>query len=601
MDAGLCIVSLWLSLYLRLGEFVSLSQNYNFIMVISLSLALPIFAASGLYRAVFRYSGWPALMTVVKAISIYGLLFMLIFTVYGIVGTPRTLGIIQPVILFLLIALSRAIAYYWLGGEYKRRIGSSARERILIYGAGSAGRQIAAALTNQRDVKVVGFLDDENSLIGQVLNGLTIYDPKHLTSVTKNLQVTLILLAIPSVSRRRRQEIINAIKIAGVLVRTLPSVTDIAKGRIALNDIKDLDIDDLLGRHPIEPDAVLMGQKITNKRVLVTGAGGSIGSELCRQIIRQSPSSLTLVDHSEYALYQIDEEIKSYCVKNDIDKINVNPILASVKDFGSIKSIFKEQRPDTVFHAAAYKHVHLVEANIIEGIRNNIFGTKNVAELSLEFGVSDFMLISTDKAVRPTNFMGATKRWAELIVQGISEKSKVKKLNQNFNAVRFGNVLGSSGSVVPLFKEQIKNGGPITITHPEVTRYFMSISEAASLVLQASSIAGDGEIFLLDMGSPVKIIDLARNMILLSGLTITNKISPSGDIEIEIIGLRAGEKLYEELLISDDVHKTIHPKILKAIEPSMSWNDLNESLKAINNLIIEGEVDSQKLKEVLFK
>lgn len=575
-DGCLCIVALWLALYLRLGEFVALKGNYQLTVIISLALALPVFTVSGLYRAVFRYSGWPALMTVAKAISIYGSFFALIFTVYGVEGTPRTVGIIQPVILFLLVGLSRATAYYWLGGEYKRRIGASARERVLIYGAGSAGRQIAAALANQRDVKVVGFLDDDNSLIGQVLNGLTIYSPKLLKDISSSREVTSILLALPSVSRVRRQEIINDIKTAGLLVRTLPSVTDIAQGRITINDIKDLDIDDLLGRQPVEPDPVLMAQKITGKRILVTGAGGSIGSELCRQIIRLSPSSLILLDHSEYALYKIDEEIRQYCTSNNVTDIEVYGLLASVKDLETLKNIFKAHSPNTVFHAAAYKHVPLVEANIFEGIRNNVFGTKNVTELSLDSGVDDFVLISTDKAVRPTNVMGATKRWAELIVQNCAAAAEFRGTKQRFSAVRFGNVLGSSGSVVPLFREQIRNGGPITLTHAEVTRYFMSIPEAVGLVLQASGLARGGEIFLLDMGKAVRILDLARNMIVLSGLSVKDERQIDGDIEIEVIGLRPGEKLYEELLIDiEDAEKTVNPKIYMTKENNRFVIDQN--------------------------
>ncbi|MBU6176771.1 MAG: polysaccharide biosynthesis protein [Bacteroidetes bacterium] len=599
-DGCLCIVALWLAIYLRLGEFVALKGNYQLTVVISLALALPVFTVSGLYRAVFRYSGWPALMTVAKAISIYGSFFALIFTVYGVEGTPRTVGIIQPVILFLLVGLSRATAYYWLGGEYKRRIGASARERVLIYGAGSAGRQIAAALANQRDVKVVGFLDDDNSLIGQVLNGLTIYSPKLLKDISFGREVTSILLALPSVSRVRRQEIIDDIKNAGLLVRTLPSVTDIAQGRITINDIKDLDIDDLLGRQPVEPDPVLMAQKIKGKRILVTGAGGSIGSELCRQISRLSPASLILLDHSEYALYKIHEEIRLYCPKNDIQEVELQAVLASVKDYDTLKNIFNLYKPNTVFHAAAYKHVPLVEANISEGIRNNIFGTKNVAELSLDTGVEDFILISTDKAVRPTNVMGATKRWAELIVQNCAAECRVRKTNQKFSAVRFGNVLGSSGSVVPLFREQIKNGGPITITHPEVTRYFMSIPEAVGLVLQASSLADGGEIFLLDMGYPVRILDLAKNMIILSGLSVKDEVQIRGDIEIEIIGLRSGEKLHEELLIDiKNTEITINPKIYKSKENrSSSFNSnlfsnlqsaiMDKNLQSAYNLLYFG-------------
>lgn len=589
VDASLCIVSLWLALYLRLGEFVYLDAQYAPALTASLVLSLPIFVFSGLYRAIFRYSGWPALMTVAKAVALYGIIYATIFTVIGVSGIPRTVGLIQPILLFMLIGISRGGAYYWLGGEYKRRVGASSKERILIYGAGAAGRQIAAALSGNRDMKVVGFIDDDKKLKGQVLNGLTIYHRKRLREQAERLHVTHVLLAIPSASQKRRQEIIEYIRSLKLSVRTLPSVTEIAQGKITVSDIRELDIDDLLGREPVVPDETLLKKNIENKCVMVTGAGGSIGSELCRQIIRLKPSRLVLVEHSEFALYRIHEELIAMRERFELTSININSVLSSVRNVKSIERAFVDYSPNTVYHAAAYKHVPLVEANAAEGILNNIFGTKVIAELSSRHDVGHFVLISTDKAVRPTNIMGATKRWAELIVQDHASQSIIQNKNQTYCAVRFGNVLGSSGSVVPLFRNQIAKGGPVTLTHPDVTRYFMSIEEAVALVLQAGSLSKGGEIFLLDMGSPVKIADLAREMISLSGFSVKDDENPDGDIEIVVTGLRPGEKLHEELLIDlNSSEPTSHPKIRKAMEPLMKHAELEGELNKLLQLIDGG-------------
>ena len=592
IDSSLCVLALWLSLYLRLGEFVYLDEQYLFALLTSLTIALPIFILNGLYRAIFRYSGWPALMTVAKCVAIYGIIYAAIFTAIGVVGTPRTIGIIQPILLFILIGSSRAIALYWLGGEYKKRIGVSARERVLIYGAGSAGRQIAAALSGNREVKVLGFLDDEPSLIGQVLNGLTIYDPDQIKTQAERLGVTDILLAIPSSSQRRRQEIIEKIRLAKLSVRTLPSVSEIAQGKISVNDIKPLDINDLLGRTPVEINYELIGKNISQKCVMVTGAGGSIGSELCRQILRLHPTRLVLVEHSEFALYTITEELISIARRYDLLDTQIIPLLVSVRDRTAMERIMEENTPDTLYHAAAYKHVPLVERNVREAILNNVFGTQIVVELAVQFMVKNFILISTDKAVRPTNVMGATKRWAELIVQNSSSQLQKESSDQHFSSVRFGNVLGSSGSVVPLFRKQISNGGPVTLTHYEVTRYFMSIKEAVGLVLLASTLAHGQDIFLLDMGEPVKIMELARKMIELSGLSVRDSANPDGDIEILEIGLRPGEKLFEELLIDlTSSAPTAEPKIRRAVEPSISDIELFNKLRQLKQLLDAGDSD----------
>ncbi len=586
IDSSLCVLSLWLALYLRLGEFVNLDWKYVSALATSLILAIPIFILSGLYRAIFRYSGWSALMNIAKGVLIYGVIYASMFTVHGIVSIPRTIGIIQPVLLLILVAATRSIAHYWLGGAYKQRIGASAKERVLIYGAGSAGRQLADALSGNSEIKILGFLDDDRHLIGRVLKGLTIYSPEKILENASRLKVTHIYLAIPSVSRRRRQEIIEQVRRTQVSIRTLPSFSDIAQGKITINDLRELDIDELLGRPIVEPDYALLTQNIMNKAVMVTGAGGSIGSELCRQIIHLDPTRILLVEHSEFALYQITKELMDIKARFNLDAVQINPILASVRDLDAIERIFLEYPLDTIYHAAAYKHVPLVEENVIEGTLNNVFGTKILTELVIKYSVLNFVLISTDKAVRPTNIMGATKRWAELIVQSCAAQALKSGSKQRFCAVRFGNVLGSSGSVVPLFRSQISKGGPITLTHPEITRYFMSIEEAVALVLQAGSISDGGEIYLLDMGIPIKIFELAQSMIKLSGHTIKDDENPDGDIEIAITGLRPGEKLHEELLINlNSSAPTPHPKIYKALEPMLAERQVKIKLSSLEEHI----------------
>jgi FlaA1/EpsC-like NDP-sugar epimerase len=591
LDSCLCVFALWLALYLRLGEFVYLDWQYALALTMSLVLALPIFLMNGLYRAIFRYSGWPALMTVAKSVAIYGILYATIFTAFGIAGTPRTIGLIQPILLFILIGASRSVAYYWLGGDYKRRIGANAKVRMLVYGAGSAGRQIAAALVGNREVKIVGFMDDDPNLIGRVLNGLTIYRPSDIIEQSRRLDVTDVLLALPSASHRRRQEIVDELLAAKLSVRTLPSLTDIAQGKVSINDIKELDIDDLLGRAPVEPDDALLRRNITGKKVMVTGAGGSIGSELCRQILRLNPADLILVDHSEFALYTINEELNALRVRYAIELKSLVPVLGSVRDRNFVKRMVAHYKPDTIYHAAAYKHVPLVEENVIEGVLNNTLGTKLMAEAAIDNAVQCFVLISTDKAVRPTNAMGASKRMAELVLQALADEQS----GTCFSMVRFGNVLDSSGSVVPKFRQQIKEGGPVTVTHPDVTRYFMTIPEAAQLVIQAGSMANGGDVFFLEMGAPVKVLDLARRMIELSGMSIKDTEQPAGDIEITFTGLREGEKLHEELLLGAEPEETGHPRITKAHEKYIPLSELDVYLEQLN------EADENQALEILSK
>lgn len=580
VDLSLCVLTVWLAYYLRMDEFINFrgqtewAQGGVWAMFTSVGLALPIFIVSGLYRAIFRYSGWPALLAVARAVGIYALLFASIFTVIGVAGVPRTIGIIQPILLLLFVGASRALARIWLGDQYQSILKQASRPKVLIYGAGSTGRQLVAAIANSHEMQLAGFLDDDDRLHGHVLNGQPIYNPADLANLVMTLSISDVLLAMPSLSRRRRNEILDQIRSAHVSVRTLPSVTDLAQGKVSVSDLRELDIDDLLGREPVMPNHILFAMNVRSKVVMVTGAGGAIGSELCRQILTVGPSKLLLIEQSEFALYAIHQELEEKLASREIVLV---PLLASVQDDERMCEIMSTWHPDTVYHAAAYKHVPLVEHNPAEGIKNNVLGTLRTARAAAENGVSDFVLISTDKAVRPTNIMGASKRLAEMVLQALAATNPGTK----FGMVRFGNVLGSSGSVVPKFRQQIRDGGPITLTHPEITRYFMTIAEASQLVIQAGAMAKGGDVFVLDMGQSVKIMDLARRMIELSGLTIKDERNTDGDIEIEITGLRPGEKLYEELLIGDDPKPTSHSKIMKAHEEFIPWVDLEDKLNTL--------------------
>jgi FlaA1/EpsC-like NDP-sugar epimerase len=588
-DMGLCVFAVWLAYYLRLGEFVAISGRALWAVGISIVLALPVFVVSGLYRAIFRYSGWPAMLTVTRAVGIYGLLYAAIFTAIGINDVPRTVGLIQPILLLLFVGASRVLVRVWLGDRYRTILKRARRPKVLIYGAGSAGRHLASALALSPEMQVVGFLDDDPRLQSQILNGLPIYKPDDLESLAPSLGISTVLLAIPSASRRRRNEILRHIGRVHVSVRTLPSVSDIAQGRVSISDLRELDLDDLLGRDSVAPDVKLLSRNIADRVVLVTGAGGSIGSELCRQILKQAPARLLLVEQSEFALYAIHQELEHQLGERAAVLV---PLLASVQDRERMTQIMSAWKPSTVYHAAAYKHVPLVEHNPSEGIRNNLFGTLHTAQAALACGVSDFVLVSTDKAVRPTNVMGASKRLAEMVLQALAATGA----RTQFTMVRFGNVLGSSGSVVPKFRQQLRDGGPITLTHPDITRYFMTIPEAAQLVLQAGAMARGGDVFVLDMGEPVRIQDLARRMIELSGLTVRDEIDPDGDIEIQITGLRPGEKLYEELLIGDNPEPTTHPRIMRAREGFLPWSEMVHQLEALQQALSRNEVEQVRTR-----
>lgn len=583
VDAGLCILSVWLAFFLRLGEFVPLTGNPLWAAVGSILLSLPIFIVTGLYRAIFRYSGWAALTAVARAVGIYGLLYASLFTAISLPDVPRTVGIIQPMLLFFFVGGSRLIARYWLGGHYNNLIKWSNRPKALIYGANQIGHELAVTLAHSPEMQVAGFLDDDPALNRRLLNGLPVHSPEGLERLVETQDITHVLLAIPNMPRSRRNEILTRLRGRRVAVRTLPSMTDLARGRISVSDLQDLDIDDLLGRETMSPDPDLLARNVTGKVVLVTGAGGSIGSEICRQIMSIGPVKLLLVEHNEFALYKIHQELEQ---KFGETSIEIVPLLGSVVDRERIGRIIETWLPHTIYHAAAYKHVPLVEHNVSEGVRNNVFGTMNVAESARDLRVSDFVLVSTDKAVRPTNIMGASKRLAEMVLQSFAQTCDTT----TFTMVRFGNVLGSSGSVVPKFRRQIHDGGPITLTHPEITRYFMTVPEAAQLVVQAGAMSSGGDVFVLDMGEPVRIIDLARKLIELSGLTVRDTDNEDGDIQIQITGLRPGEKLYEELLIGENPTKTAHPRIMKAHEPFISWSALEPKLQELNERVRDNDV-----------
>ena len=608
VDISMCVLTTWLAFYLRLGEFVTLSGPAFLALACSVVIALPIFVISGLYRTIFRYSGFRAIFAVARAIAVYGLFYASAITAIGISGVPRTVGLIQPLLLFFSIGVSRALARYWLGGVYQSKLQIAALPRALVYGAGNAGRQLVSALESSFEMRVAGFLDDDDRLHGHVLNGQPIFSADDLGDLIESEGITHVLLAIPSATRHRRNEILKKMSKHHVVVRTLPSFADLAEGRVTTSDLRDLDIDDLLGREAVTPHHILLTKNISARVVLVTGAGGSIGSELCRQIIKLKPEKLLLVDISEFALYTIHSELEDLTEgSDDRDTTRIVPLLASVRDEERMREIMDTWLPETVYHSAAYKHVPLVEHNLVEGIKNNVFGTLTTAQVAIEKGVSDFVLISTDKAVRPTNVMGASKRLAELCIQSLFEMrasraadkgglvsygfERTQTNSTKLSMVRFGNVLGSSGSVIPRFRKQIHDGGPITLTHSDITRYFMTIPEAAQLVIQAGAMAKGGDVFVLDMGEPVKIAELARRMVELSGLSVRDGATPDGDIEVAITGLRPGEKLYEELMLGDDPQPTLHPKIQRAQDLFLPWHELEVHLETLETLLIHNNVE----------
>jgi len=595
VDFTAIVFSLWLAFSLRYGELYLPPQQQLWIFLLAPVTAIPVFIKFGLYRAIVRYLGMQALWTVVKATSFYALIFAVIVLLSGVEHVPRTVYGINALILMLFVGGSRLIARWWFANSIDSTIFNQTTRRqippVIIYGGGASGAQMAAALKTSRQLRPVAFIDDAVSLHHQQINGLNVYSFSQLSYLIEKFDVSEVLLAMPSISRSARHNIIRLLEPYPVHVQTVPSLMDLAEGKVTVSDIQEVDIADLLGREPVEPEQDLLHANIRDKVVMVTGAGGSIGSELCRQIIKLQPTTLVLYELNEFVLYSIEKELHALGLN-----VPIIAMLGNVLNQSRIESVCMRFAVNTIYHAAAYKHVPMVEKNTSEGIRNNVFGTLSCAQAAINSNVETFVLISTDKAVRPTNTMGASKRFAELVLQGLAE-DKTQNTTTRFTMVRFGNVLGSSGSVVPLFRQQIANGGPVTVTDERIIRYFMTIPEAAELVIQAGAMGEGGDVFVLEMGEPVRIVDLAKRMIHLSGFIEKDEAHPEGDIEVIFTGLRPGEKLYEELLIGDKVSDTKHKKIMRAEEKVIPWTQLNDVLQQLEQAN-ESE-KSQQVRDIL--
>jgi FlaA1/EpsC-like NDP-sugar epimerase len=587
-----------MSFIVRLGidEMINPFTQHFWLFLAAPVVAIPLFIRFGMYRAVMRYFGNDALIAIIKAVSLSSLILGVVVYWYSNHQNVVPRSIIFNywwLSLIMVGGLRLAMRQFFLGDWFAaaQHVPFTSRDdglpRVAIYGAGAAGNQLVAALRMGRAMRPVAFIDDDKSIADRVISGLQVYKPKHIQRMIDVTGAQEILLAVPSVNRGRRREILGFLERFPLHVRSIPGFMDLASGRVKVDDIQEVDIADLLGRDAVPAQEDLLEHCIKDQSVIVTGAGGSIGSELCRQILILKPTTLLLYEHSEFNLYNILSELEHRVARESLT-VRLIPILGSVRNQDKLLDVMKTWHVDTVYHAAAYKHVPMVEHNIAEGVWNNVIGTLNTAQAALQAGVSNFVLISTDKAVRPTNVMGSTKRLAELTLQALSrevapvmfgDKTNVSRVNKTrFTMVRFGNVLGSSGSVIPLFHKQIKSGGPLTVTHPKITRYFMTIPEAAQLVIQAGSMGQGGDVFVLDMGEPVKIVDLAEKMIHLSGFSVRSEKNLHGDISIQFTGLRPGEKLYEELLIGDNVAATSHPMIMTATEDYLSWDVLKLKL-----------------------
>lgn len=586
VDMFLITVAYWGAYWIRLERSWPIDSPHHWVLLGAIIIvSIGLFVRLGLYRAVLRYVSFRVLWTILLG-AFLSTCFFVISAFYFDIFLPRTVSVIYLSFLVLLVG---GVRLFFRALLNTTRL---ARTQVLIYGAGSSGRQLQVALLQGNEFYPVAFVDDDSAKQGCVIQGCTVYHSAQLPTLIELHGVQKILLAIPSSTRARRQEVINALEPLSCEVLSIPGMADLVNGSARIDQLNEVSIDDLLGRDPVEPVTRLMEANITGKAVMVTGAGGSIGSELCRQILRCHPSTLVLFELSEYALYDLHKNLSEQCQREGI-ATELIPLLGSVQRQHRLKTVMQSFRIQTVYHAAAYKHVPLVEFNIIEGVRNNVFGTLYAAQAAIEAGVETFVLISTDKAVRPTNTMGASKRMAELVLQALTRE----KHQTRFCMVRFGNVLGSSGSVVPLFRQQIDKGGPITLTHPDIIRYFMTIPEAAQLVIQAGAMGEGGEVFVLDMGQPVRIMELAKRMIRLSGLTLRDELRPDGDIAIEVTGLRPGEKLYEELLIGDDASGTEHPRIMMAQETWLSWSRLRPLLASLDDAC--HRFDHQRVRDIL--
>ena len=596
-DSGLLVFILLASFSIRLGYWYFPGNDLILVVLGAPIIAIPIFVRFGLYRSIIRYIGFKALWAVVRAVSLYALVWGIVGFMVAVDGIPRSVIFINWVLSLLAIGGLRIGARWLLTNNPDRTFFASTNspseqyKRVMVYGAGDAGIQLISALEYSKEYHPVGLFDDSKELQGNQIEGLNIYSIDYIVSVISKLKVDEVLIAMPSASRAKRRDIMNKLEPYSVVVRMLPGVAELAEGKVSISDLREVNIKDLLGRDTIPANKDLLSLNIENKVVMVTGSGGSIGSELCRQIVFLKPKTLILYEMNELALYTIEREL----VDIGAYMVDIYPILGSVNNKNRLSNVLKRFGVETIYHTAAYKHVPMVEFNNTEGVNNNVFGTLSAAQAAIDESVETFVLISTDKAVRPTNTMGVTKRFAELILQALAAQQSSTK----FTMVRFGNVLGSSGSVIPLFKNQIKEGGPVTVTDAHIIRYFMTIPEAVELVIQAGAMGIGGDVFVLDMGMPVYIVDLAKKMIRLSGLEVKDESNPNGDIEIKYTGLRPGEKLYEELLIGDNVSETDNPMIMRAQEDMIEWNELKLILDELEVAI--KKCDQHKLRELLIK
>ncbi|MBU0538647.1 MAG: polysaccharide biosynthesis protein [Gammaproteobacteria bacterium] len=620
-DVFLVWLALWLAFVVRLGTGAQVEPlgGHFWLFALAPVVAIPLFIRLGMYRAVMRYLGNDALVAIAKAVSLSALILALAVYWYRDVPAPIPRSFVFNywwLSIVLIGGLRLVMRQYFMGDWYLAGFGLpfGARDahlpRVAIYGAGAAGNQLVAAVRMGRTMRPVAFIDDDSGIANRTIAGLRVYTPKHIQQMIQESGAQEILLAMPSASRGRRREILSELEHFPLHVRSVPGFMDLASGRVKVEDVQEVDIADLLGRDSVPPQQVLFERCIRGQVVAVTGAGGSIGAELCRQIMLNEPATLLLFEHSEFNLYSIHSELEAR-IKRESLPLRLVPILGSIRNSDRLLDVMQTWKVDTVYHAAAYKHVPMVEHNIAEGVLNNLLGTLNTAQAAIRAGVSNFVLISTDKAVRPTNVMGSTKRLAEMVLQALSREAApvlfdddkaLRQLNKTrFTMVRFGNVLGSSGSVIPLFHEQIRKGGPVTVTHPNITRYFMTIPEAAQLVIQAGAMGEGGDVFVLDMGEPVKIAELAEKMIHLSGLSVRSDRAPHGDIAIEFTGLRPGEKLYEELLIGDNVSPTEHPMIMRANEEHLPWEAFKVRLSELLGAVERDDYDRvrQLLRETV--
>lgn len=590
-DSILLICAVWASYAMRFSTWQPELKDGVYLLYLAPIISIPIFIKLGLYRAIIRFIGGQAMLATLWGVIISTLVLSSVTLIFQLQGVPRSAFLIYGGTAFLFIGGSRYFIrrlYYHLHHQPKQKI------PVIIYGAGTSGTQLASSLFLSPEYHPVCFVDNAQHLHNTAIQHLRIYSPEKLPELVSKHKIQQVLLATPSATPKDRKRIIRELETLPVHVKSIPGLYDLMTGKHSIEQLREIEIDELLGRDSVKPDEGLMKRYIHTKNVMVTGAGGSIGSEMCRQIIKISPAKLVLFEASEFALYQIEKELNEFCILNEIT-LNIIPVLGSVQDYAQVANTIAQHKIETIYHAAAYKHVPLVEHNPIQGIRNNTFGTYQTAKAASDLGVSRFVLISTDKAVRPTNIMGASKRMAELVLQALATKHS----KTTFAMVRFGNVLGSSGSVVPVFRKQIKNREDLTVTHPDIIRYFMTIPEAAQLVIQAGAMADGGEVFLLDMGEPVKIVDLAKRMIRLSGLEVKDSETPDGDIAIQFTGLRPGEKLYEELLIEDNASPTHHTRIFQAKEQHLDWDTMRSVLHELDVICDNG--DEQKLDEILKK